>query len=339
MRKVLLFSFLSVLALANAACEKGLAYGDANAVVVVAPPEWWPELEETVYTGLSPEVFTVRWDYTFRVTYKEPTDNLWWRFHEVVLIGGPEDPRIVEALSNLPDSIPVEVPNIYEVENVWAMNQNVTVVLVDPQGDIPYQVGFRVPFVHDILEARFLREAANRMFLSGRDSALADTLQALAGFSLLLPEVYDWGVEDSVYIFRNDNPEPSELIRQFTVTWRSPVPSEMDADSLLDWRTAISEAYFAYPQVVEREELLEGMAGQYEFAEAYAVQGVWKNPPGSTWPAAGAVVTWGVHCPHQNRLVLLDAWLYSPSNDRDKWEYMLQLDTIMHSFRCAQRGR
>ena len=94
MRKLLPLVALFALALTVSACEKGLAYGDSNAVVVVGPPEWWPELEEMVYSGLSPEVFTVRWDHTFRVTYKEPTDNIWWRFHEVVLIGGPEDERV-----------------------------------------------------------------------------------------------------------------------------------------------------------------------------------------------------------------------------------------------------
>lgn len=339
MRKALFLFVLPFLVLSNSACEKGLAYGDPNAVIVVAQRDWWPSIEETVVSGLSPEVFTVRWDHTFRVSFSEPTDDLWWRFHEVVIIGGPEDQRVAEALAFLPDTVPIEVPNIYEVENVWAKNQNVTVVVVDPTGDIPYQVGFRVPKVHEILEKRFLGEAATRMFLSGRDSALADTLQALAGFSLLLPEVYEWGSEDSVYIFRNDNPDPAELIRQFTVTWRSPVPSLIAGDSLLDWRTSLAEQYFSYPQVVEREELREGRVGRYDWAEAYAVQGVWKNPPGSTWPAAGAVVTWGVHCSHQNRLFLLDAWLYSPGNDRDKWEYMVQLDTIMHSFRCGGRPR
>jgi hypothetical protein len=337
MRKALLISLLSLLALANTACEKGLAYGDPNAVIVVAPPDWWPELEESVYSGLSPEVWTVRLDYTFRVTYREPTDALWYRFHEVVLIGSEEDPWLAEAMATLPDSISIYAPEIYEAKDVWARNQNVTIILVDPEGDIPYQVNFRVPHVHRILEERFLREAENRMFLSGRDSALADTLSGLAGFSLLLPEVYAWGVEDSVYVFRNDNPDPSELIRQFTVTWRTPAPSNFTADSLLDWRKAISEEYFPYPQVVNRDEIREALPLSPR-VQIFELRGVWTNPPGSTWPAAGAVIVWGAHCPQQNRMYLVDAWLYSPSNERDKWEYMLQLETIMKSFKCGDWG-
>ena len=33
--------------------------------------------------------------------------------------------------------------------------------------------------------------------------------QYLAGFSLLLPTVYDWWQVDSTYVFRNDNPTPN----------------------------------------------------------------------------------------------------------------------------------
>lgn len=339
MRKATILAVLPLLALANVACEPGLAYGDPNAVIVVAPPDWWPSIEDTVYSGLSPEVFTVRWDHTFRVTYKEPTEDLWWRFREIVLIGSQEDPWLAEALTSLPDTVSVVAPGIYEVEDLWARGQRITIVLADAGGDVWGQVAPRVPLVHEILERRYLRAAANRMFLSGRDSALADTLRAMAGFSLLLPEVYEWGVEDSVYVFRNDNPDPSELIRQFTVTWRTPAPQGLDADSLLDWRTAIAERYFPYPQVVDREGYLQGPVLSYHQAQAYEVRGVWRNPPESMWPAAGAVITRSVACPTQDRLYLVDAWLYSPSNQRDKWEYILQMDTILASFRCGTRGR
>ena len=335
MRKVILVSTLSLLALANTACEPGLAYGDANSVIVVAPPDWWPSLEDSVQIGLSPDVWTVRLDHTFRVTYKRPTDDLWYRFHEVVLIGSEGDPWLAEALATLPDTVEIYAPEIYEAEDVWARNQNVTIILVDPEGDIPYQVNFRIPTVHRILEDRFLAEAEYRMFVSGRDTALADTLLALAGFSLILPEVYDWGVEDSVYVFRNDNPDPAELIRQFTVTWRTPIPLGLTADSLLDWREAIAAEYFPYPQVVDREGIREAFPHSFRI-EIFEVRGVWSNPPGSTWPAAGAVITWAAHCPLQDRMYLVDAWLYSPSNERDKWEYMLQLETILKSFRCGE---
>lgn len=336
MRKALLLFSFSLLALGNTACEPGLAWGDPQAVVIVAPEELWPQVEDSVYAVLSPSIWTVREDYTFRVNYRSPVDtNNWWRFKELILIGSQEDAWLMEALVTLPKEVTPEAPGVYEVPDVWAKGQTVTIILTDPQGEVQEQVLSHIGEVHQNLLDRYLAGAWSRMFLSGIDSALADTLQYAAGFSLLLPQVYDWGVEDSVFVFRNDNPDPAELIRQFTVTWVTPAPLEMSVDSLLAWRESISRTHWTYPQVVEEESLREGAfpSGNLRGSET---RGAWRNPPGSMWPAAGAFILRRVSCPHQDRLYLVDAWLYAPGED--KWEYMLQLETIMNSFKCATQG-
>jgi hypothetical protein len=336
MRHALLLTTLACLAFSNTACEPGLAWGDPQAVIVVADQESWPQLEDSVFSALSPTVWTVREDYTFRVAYRAPDDtNSWWRFRELVLIGSEADAWLAEALATLPSTVDVSAPGLYETEDVWARGQRVTIILLDPGQPVQEQVFSRIGAVHELLLGRFLRGAENRMFLSGRDSALIDTLQAVAGFSLLLPDVYQWGVEDSVYVFRNDNPDPSELIRQFTVTWKTPAPEDLPVDSLLDWRKAISEVYWPYPQVVDRENLRTNPLPSRNLL-GFEVRGAWMNPPGSMWPAAGAFILRTALCPHQNRLYFLDAWLYAPG--KDKWEYMLQLETILASFRCGTQG-
>jgi hypothetical protein len=65
---------------------------------------------------------------------------------------------------------------------------------------------------------------------------------------------------------------------------------------------------------------------------AYELQAVWQNPPSADWPAAGPFIARVVACEEQDRLYLLDAWLYAPG--RDKYEYMIQLNTVLDSFRC-----
>ena len=37
-------------------------------------------------------------------------------------------------------------------------------------------------------------------------------------------------------------------------------------------------------------------------------------------------------CEDQDRMYLLDAWLYAPG--KEKYEYMIQLETILDSFSC-----
>jgi hypothetical protein len=339
MKKALLFfSPLIFLIVTASACEKGLAHGDNNAVIVVAPADWWPEVRDSVFAALAPDVFTLRNERTFRLAYQDPAALEWSlsrMFREEVVFGNPEDPWVSAVLETLDDTVTVAVPGIVEAENVWARNQKVTVILVDTSQDIPSQVFPLLGRVHEILEKRFKEGAAIRMFVSGRNSALADTLQRMAGFSILLPAVYQWGAEDSLYIFRNDNPRPADLIRQFAVNWRTPVPQDLPADSLMDWKERLSDESYAYPQVVEREGLRTRLLGLGDM-RVREFRGTWSNPPDSQWPAAGPFILWTVECPLQDRLYLIDAWLYAP--DRDKWEYILQLETVLGSFRCGPGG-
>ncbi len=338
MRKALLVFLIPLLSLPTNACDMGLAFGDPNAVIVVAPDDWWPTLEDSIFAVLSPDVFTLRAERTFRITYQPPVGVDWERlrmFKEEVLIGAPDDPWIAVPLATLHDTVTFQVPGIVEAENVWARNQKVTMMLVDPEEDIPSQVFSMVEEVHSILDQRFRQGVLRRMFVSGAKAELADSLQEMAGFSLMLPEVYRWSVEDSLYIFRNDNPDPAELIRQFGITWITPIPTGLTTDSLMDWKEAVSQEFYAYPQAVERDDLRvrDLVMGDMTIAE---VRGAWSNPPGSFWPAAGPFIFWGATCPAQDRLYFIDAWLYAPG--KSKWEYILQLETILSSFRCGSQG-
>ena len=60
------------------------------------------------------------------------------------------------------------------------------------------------------------------------------------------------------------------------------------------------------------------------------VRSTWSNPPGQ-WPAAGPVITRLVQCPEFTFLV--DGWVYAPG--RPKYEYVVQVETLLDSFRCA----
>ncbi len=338
MRKALLLFLLSSFALSVTACDKGLAYGDSNAVIVAAPPEWWPEIGDSVLAVLSPDVFTLRDERTFSLNYDDPTSPDWSfkrQFKEEILVGSREHPWMAEALAYLDDTVTLAVPGVFEMEDVWARNQVVTLALVDSTGDVPSQVFSLVGEVHRRLEQRFRENARVRMFVSGENLALADSLRTAAGFSVLLPEVYRRGSQDSLYWFRNDNPSPAELIRQLAVTWRTPIPADLPVDSLVAWKEFLSQTSYTYPQVVDRESLRTRSLALGTM-QVFEVRGAWLNPPESTWPAAGPFILWTVTCPTQDRLYLLDAWLYAPG--KDKWEYILQLETILGSFRCGEGG-
>lgn len=324
---------LLLLVLSLGACDRTGAYGDVSSIVTAMDPALWSEVEEDMYSVLEPTIQTVAEERTFTVTFQDPNVDLWARlrqFKQLLLVGTGSEPWMADAVRRL-DDVDGDRPRIAQVRDVWARAQLVTLVLLPETGDGAEALRGQLPRLRDIYDRQFRDLALARMFISGRDSALVDTLRSEAGFSLLVPQVYDWAHRDSVYVFRNDNPDPSELIRQVAVTWRTPVPEEIDGEEILQWRGQVAEAHYAYPQVVDLSNIQAGPFA-HEGLSAYQVQAVWQNPPES-WPAGGPFILWAVACPSQDRLYLLDAWLYAPG--REKYEYMIQLQTILDSFRCG----
>lgn len=324
---------LGTLTLAATACDRQGAFGDATSIVVGMDPALWDEVQDDVYSVLEPTIQTVRDERTFTVTFQDPTHELWGRlrqFKQLLLVGTGDEPWMADVMARVDEDDITSAPLILQVGSVWARAQQVTVILL-PESGQGEALRTQLDPLHQLYDAQYRQLALARMFISGRDSALADTLRRRAGFSLLVPDVYRWTQADSVYLFRNDNPDPAELIRQVAVTWRTPIPQELDGEELLTWRAELAEAHYSEPQIVDLSDVQAGPF-RYESLSAYQVQAVWQNPPEANWPAAGPFVLWAVACPSQDRLYLLDAWLYAPG--KEKYQYMIQLETILGSFRC-----
>lgn len=316
------------------ACDQGGAFGDETSIIAVMEPELWSAVEEDVYDALEPTIFTVRDERTFQVTYQDPEGEYWGRlrqFRQLLMAGTGDEPWLQDVMDRVDTDDLGEFPQVMQIRNVWARGQLVTLILL-PEADTEETFRGLLPDLGELYDRQYRDLALARMFVSGRDSALAGQLEEDAGFSLLLPEVYYWDRRDSVYIFRNDNPDPSELIRQIAVTWRTPIPGELDGEEILEWRQELASEYYSVAQVVD---LSQAEAGPFlhDRHSAYQIQAVWQNPPEENWPAAGPFILWAVACPEQDRLYLLDAWLYSPG--REKYQYMIQLQTILESFSCG----
>lgn len=330
MRKLLLPA-LAAFSLGACGDGSGVAYGDYNGIVAAMDPALWARMGSEISAALEPTIVTVRDEKTFTVTYQDPAQPEWSnlrRFRQMLLVGTGDEPWMKAALAKVDES--VKGPGRYTARDVWARGQQVTLILVSaarPAEDLrPY-----LAQVNRALDAQFREWARERMYMTGVDSALADTLMTVGRFQLLVPEVYRWSRRDSVFQFRNDNPDPSELIRQITVTWKAPIPPDMQGEGILAWRAEVAAAY-AEPQSVD---LSMVKAGPFEYrgGPAYQIQAMWTSPPELGWPAAGPFILRAVICPGQDRMYLLDAWLYAPAVD--KYEYMIQLETILDSFRCG----
>ncbi len=307
------------------------SWGDWNAIIVATSEEQWAAVDEMVESALEATIVTVRAEKTFRVTHQVPTGAAWerlQRFRQVLMIGAPDSPWMAEALA-LADRESFDPPEIFQVKDIWARGQTVTVLLLPSEGADGAEEMLEP--LHDLLDDQYRTWVRTRMFMSGLDTLQADSLWNEAGFSLLLPHVYERRTVDSVYVFRNDNPDPTELIRQIAVTWKSPIPEELSQDEVLAWRQEITDDYYKYWQVVDMD-LAETRQLQLGELVINELKAVWANPPEDLFPAGGPMITWSVPCPAQDRHYLIDAWLYAPG--RDKYEYVLQLETILSTFRC-----
>jgi hypothetical protein len=323
--------------LAAGACDSmELAPGDVNDIYVAVDRDLWMQVRDTLGAALQPTVLTVTDEMAFQVVDVDPAGQDWGRirtFKQLLVIGTPDDPWIGPVLAEA-ERDGSQAPLLFAERDVWSRNQLVT-ALVLPADD-PDMVVERLDELHRHYDDLYREWALARMFVSGRDSALADTLAREHGFSMLLPEVYRWSRRDSTYIFRNDNPSPDELIRQITVAWRTPVPEGLDSlfavPPMVDWRQEVGDRTLTVAQVVDTGRVRAG-ALDYRGSPAFEVQAVWQNPPEADWPAGGPFITRSIACEGQDRLYLVDAWLYAPG--RDKYEYMIQLNTILDSFRCG----
>lgn len=314
--------------------EVSLAFGDVNSIIVAADPELWDSIGAPLVDQLEQTVFTVRNEKMFKVTHQDPSDEDWLRlrrFKQELVIGKATDPWVEPALKYVDEAL--SPPQILQTYNVWARNQTVTVLLL-PDDAPAAAVLERLPEIAEMYDDQYRDHVLSKMFVTGADSLLAERLRQEARFNLIVPQVYRHSIADpdtnTVHIFRNDNPDPSELIRQVAVTWKSPIPEGYQPEDLLEWRSEIVEKYYNYPQVVNLDNA-RANPGEVRGNQAYNLQAVWENPP-DEWPAAGPFITRAVICHPQDRMYLIDAWLYAP--EAEKYEYMIQLEEIIKSFDC-----
>ncbi|MDX1395121.1 MAG: DUF4837 family protein, partial [Gemmatimonadota bacterium] len=255
------------------------------------------------------------------------------RFRNVIVFGGPDDPYLQEAaeaggfvLSTL------EPGRVFQAYDVWALNQQVTAVYLR-RGNEAATWREALPSVLTAIDQSFREYVHNRMFATPPDSTLSRELSERFGFSMTVPELYDRVARetepgDSLVILRNDNPDPASLIRSLLVDWRPTVDS-LTVELALQWRESLDDVQYNVAQGIDTSH-----SAITEFTvdgrPALEVTGVWNDIRGN-FPAAGPFMVWLVDCP--GRTYFIDAWLYAPNEP--KYEYMLQLQEILGSFRCG----
>ncbi len=315
------------------ACDKLPAFGEANSLILVGDETLWQELETETYEQLERTVFTTREENTFNVTYVAPGSSeldelLMWK--QVLVFGIPGDP-LIEAIAVKTHSTP-EAGAVVQAKDVWARGQIATAIVLEA-GHEADSWRAALPEIAALLDRNYRYYALTRMFVSGEDTLLSQALSERYGIQLRVPRIYHGFIgDDGLVRLRNDNPRPSQRIRSILIEREAAGAdgASLDPETVFAWREGIDSLMYLVPQGFERAPV-EPRTFELGGAEAIEVRGIWQDE--GTYPAGGPFIARAVRCP--SAVWFFDAWLYSPNPRASKYEFLLQLEAILDSFRCT----
>lgn len=319
-----------VVALSVPGCKAPQSFGDRNVIIALAESALWEEVGPDVMEALEQRVFTTRPERKFEVTYLSVGDTLWedMRIWQQVVVLGTRENGAVRRILDASPTADAEPPAIVQAEEVWARNQLATALLLPTEGQAEAVRGL-LPQLYDLLEHEYDEWVLERMYTTGVNDSLAEALSEY-GFTLQLPSVYLFSVEDSLFRFGNPYRQgDTDLLRSMALTWRSGA-DEVTPEMLRAWRQTIGETHYDLPQDI-LEEGISTRAIEVNGLEGLELRGVWQDR--AEFPAAGPFITRTIKCPQQNRTYYMDAWLFAPGTD--KYPYLRQLEILLDTFRCT----
>lgn len=317
-------------AFALSACEgSSRAVGTATSIIVIAPDSVWSAIDDSVYSVLEPRIHTVRSERTFEVTQISPSDPKWQElreFRQVVAIGHANDAWVQPIVQGA--RMQSGGAGVAQARDVWARNQLALAVTL-PEGAAPEAALPHVERVGAVIDSLFRIYVVQRMYTSDADSALADSLRSQHGFSILLPKVYSpVAREGNALLYHNNTVVGGDLARSVLITWRDGI-EQPTAEAAIAWRDSI--VYNPPQRTLQDTVRTESVSSPG--ATGVEVMGGWEGTDPS-WPMGGLFITRMMTCAAQNRTYLIDTWLYAPGPRRSKYEYMIQLQTILGTFEC-----
>jgi hypothetical protein len=299
-------------------------------VVAVVAAERWSELEHMVRGAIERRVSGVSDERVFTVVHQEPYGEGWEersRAPQLVLIGTFADPWIQEALDEA--ETPLREPGLARVLGVWADRQVANVVVL-PESGYDDHLEEHLAGVYAQLHADFRAIVRTEMYASGANTELADSLWETEKFGVLIPNSYAWSRTDSTFLFWPEDEGEADVERRVAVTWMNPAPPSFEIDEVLAWRERTAREHYGAPQEVVGRVTAERIA--FAGYVALEVRGQWTRRTESGERQEGSLLARVAVCEGQNRAYLLDSWLHTAA--AETYEYVVQLETILDTFRC-----
>lgn len=300
-------------------------------VLVVTPDPLWSTVSGVLDDSLGVRPFGLPAEDPLRLTQRDPeavTTSDLQRYRQVLVVGGTDVSFVADALEGSPAA--ADLPALSTTRDVWAEGQEVTVLALPAGAD---EAGMRASLgeVGRTLHAGLTTWTLDRMYAGGTHPEI-DSATVAAGFGLDVPGIYDWRwASDSVLVAASRPNDMDPLLRTVLVTWRPLDETASTPESLLDWREAVAATAYEGEQTTRRDPI-EVSEVTTTGSPTLQVRGFWSAVVDGEL-RGGPTLMRVVDCPEQGRRYLLDSWIYAPN--RGKYRYLIQLESILDSFRCA----
>ncbi len=331
----LVLMLLPSLVILTAACgdlgwNKPQAFGRQKEILVICDDELWDKIEIPLRKQVERKLRAVRSEKIFELSQvsAENVQN-YKEWDKIILIESLEHAKLLSFVAA--DSTMAKLRDgeglFFNQIDVWAKNQRVVGLAAPKDEELP-----RLVAAHgDRIYNAFIRQVENqelyRMYHSGRDTLLADSLAVAQGFSIVLPNVYARVRQDSLaeneMLFVHQKP-----VRSIFITWEKiSGPLDTSREALAANRLRLTGKI--YPAQVTLAGRVDTSTVMVNNVKRLRVYGVWENRQEIS---GGVYISHLIDCQQQNRRYYIDCLLFSPDMRKNKYRYIFQLDQILNSF-------
>jgi Domain of unknown function (DUF4837) len=331
-----LLMLIPSLVILTAACgdldwNKPQAFGRQKEILVICDDKLWDEIEIPLRKQVERTLRAVRSEKIF-VLSQVNAENVqhYKQWDKIILIESLESTKLLGfvAADSTMDKLREGEGLFFNQIDVWADNQRVVGLAAPRDEEILRLVAAHGNRIYNA----FIRQVENqelfRMYFSGRDTLLADSLAVAEGFSIAVPSVYERIRQDS--LAENElllvHMEP---VRSIFITWEELADGPLDCsrETLAAYRTRLTGTiYPSQETIVGRVDTSTVIAGGIQRLRIY---GVWEN---REEVSGGVYISHIIDSPEQNRRYFIDGLLFCPNMRRNKYRYIFQLDQILDSF-------
>ena len=334
--RVLLATLVIAALLLPSACsdvqlQKPRAFGREKEILVICDNEIWQKTEQDLRKRIEVPIHAVRWEPIFEIAQVDAGKVQHYKeWDKIILIESLENRKLLPQVVD--DTTLKKIGEgqglFFSQKDIWARGQRVAglaartddqlLPLIKVHGDRIFK---------DFLKLLEEREKV-RMYHSGKDLTLVDSLTGCCGFSIELPQVYERIRQDSLaesqLLFVHQDP-----VRSIFVTWaENPGPLDLSRKSLASMRDSILEQ--CYPDMITHAARVDTSTVISNNLERLRVYGTWENPKEIS---GGVYISQIIESPLQNRRYFIDCLLFSPNPRLNKYRFIFQLETVMNSFR------